>query len=1227
MYVFGGRTEEGSDLGDLAAFRISSKRWYTFHNMGPSPSPRSGHSMTAHDKQIIVVGGEPSSAPRDAAELSLVYVLDTGKIRYPNDPAASAPPGDRTLGNRRPSAADMNGLPPSRPPPSRDGSVGLTEGRDPRRMIGPSRESVVGSPGPYTRIADQNQINGPGTGPGAASRLPRASVSQTSPGPPSQQQAPPSRTNGVLPATPAPRNKTPTRPERGFSPAVDAPRSASADRENMLPIVRDSPMAMEPPTVNGSRTPTQQPPRLVTKPKEVEEPLPNEALSRSKSLQNRPQHPVDGVRDLTAIDSVPSTWAPPEEHPSSPKAMYRRRSSSESGTLPYLRQQNETLSKELQAAKNRNAWYASEMALARRAGYTPNPSSSPALDERAAETFGDDDRPLLEAFLGMRAELARMQGSIETQAALAASRVAEAENQRDVAVSEAVYAKTKLAAHGGSQASTPQPDVSSRDVGDREGDRAAEINRRLASSLALQAELQNKLYKFEADLQSERQARQVAENIGNAAEARISELDLYKQRNASEVESLRAELHQAQKLAREEAAQGAEAVAASKLLQVDKDDLSRRLEEALDISRAHSVTVGTMRDATAASTDKASLLEKKLEEERNHQENVERKLHQLRAEHEEMTAELENVSRRLRDAEDLVEVHAAEARTHREAVMSGLGKVSERDLGALGNTATEERVVILRNQVETSAALVRRSQAAADAASEKLRSAEERIAGLEAYQEQSSREGLTLRKQLQSTIKQHQTIQADNSDIRAQLAKKELEANAITVQHGALKDLLGERGINVSELRRSHSLSRPESGRGTPDQARLRELEQQLEASNKAQAALQSSLENRDQEAEQAYREKLEQLEHDYQSAVQYVKGTEKMLKRMKDELGKYQSHNAVLQTELEEAQKSRSAGGVAEREVAPASWEEERRALRDQIEGLQQGVNSSIGQLERQMAEMRGELASTQRERDGYKDSNQHVEQELAFLADQARRDLEQLKQENQVLEVRAQDAEKKVAVLLEHVVASVDNYRRQSRQLETPVNGIIGGGGQHHHRREGSALSTISHDSTESTMGPLPYMGGDPSSSSSNHGRGGGTTDNRNSVALDTFALELETLRSHWETTNKNYRLSSNTVDFEKTPTSVEGGELSNSLANWRKRLDLEEQEAAQLRLKHGGGGGGNIPPMFEGAGDDDRRDDGYNKGLRHVPGLPNVVGRMSESSGDSTPRRKESAPIISM
>ena len=87
MYVFGGRTEEGIDLGDLAAYRFPPhNRWYTFQNMGTSPSPRSGHTMTVDygGTTIVVMGGEPDVAPRDEVELQMIYELDTRKIRYPD---------------------------------------------------------------------------------------------------------------------------------------------------------------------------------------------------------------------------------------------------------------------------------------------------------------------------------------------------------------------------------------------------------------------------------------------------------------------------------------------------------------------------------------------------------------------------------------------------------------------------------------------------------------------------------------------------------------------------------------------------------------------------------------------------------------------------------------------------------------------------------------------------------------------------------------------------------------------------------------------------------------------------------------------------------------------------------------------------------------------------------------------------------------------------------------
>lgn len=155
MYIFGGRTEDGTDLGDLAAFKITSRRWFTFQNMGPAPSPRSGHSMTAFGKQIVVLAGEPSSAPRNIDELSMVYVLDTGKIRYPNDQQIQqTPTGERVPGNRRPSTErPAGGSSAIRGAIPQSSSGGPPDGL--RRVFSGSRESMVG-PGPGSQ---------PGSGP------------------------------------------------------------------------------------------------------------------------------------------------------------------------------------------------------------------------------------------------------------------------------------------------------------------------------------------------------------------------------------------------------------------------------------------------------------------------------------------------------------------------------------------------------------------------------------------------------------------------------------------------------------------------------------------------------------------------------------------------------------------------------------------------------------------------------------------------------------------------------------------------------------------------------------------------------------------------------------------------------------------------------------------------------------------------------------------------------
>jgi len=1089
MYVFGGRTEEGTDLGDLAAFRISSRRWYTFQNMGPSPSPRSGHSMTAVGKTIVVVGGEPSTAAATVSDLGLAYCLDTTKIRYPNDSQANGQRGP--TGTRRPSDA-ANGHTVPRSLPSRDGSNGPP---DNKRLMGAPREagqvpgmSGAGAPAALRgQTPEGNQSIGI---PNGASRLPKSMMATPGPaGPPPQGQPPKPSVN-----TAANRSRNAST-ERG-DVRQGSPGQSPVTTQNAAPKEADA-------TLADRRGPTARP-----SPKVAE-------VSGDTTPKPKPGKSSRGPTPVEMGSELPPKQAPPPNRPASPPPPTRQNSNPLSRRSSARNSQTVAILKELDSARNRNAWYASELELARKAGYVPSNSSSSLLDGRAAETFDDEDKPLIEALLAMRAELANVQTSVDKQAVLAAKQIAEAEKQRDAAIQEAIYAKAKLAAHmGGSAASTPQlersPDTD---------DRVSELNRKLAAALSTQRDLQSHLERLSVEVEAEKKARKLADDTVNAAQKRMSELEAFKQQNSSEAERLKAELHMAQREARERSIAAADAVAAAQMLRVEKEDLEQKLHEAVGSSEEQVETFHALRQAVAGSAETRELLERKVEEERTLREKIESKLTKLKSEHEARTAELVAATQRLRDAEVLAEQHANEAKLHRQVVLSGLDKVSAKD-ASTSNKAEVERIAALQGQLATANALVKKYQQEADSAADKLRGAEERIAGLEAYQEQASREGVTIRRQLQNALRETQSLQAANSDLSNQLANQQLETNALSVQHNTLKDILAERGISPTSAARSRGSPRV----GSPEQVRLRELEQQLNAAHTAHEETRQTAAQQAQEADATYREKLSQLENDYQSAVHYVKGTEKMLKQLKDQLSRYKGENSRLKEQVVELEDKLEAQTAATYGV-PSDWETQRQDLQAQIAKLQSELQKSSSRLEKQLQTVRQELADSKRDRESAAKSAEEANRKL----DATKKELEQLHQENTLLEQRALEAEQKVVSYLDQMELSVDSYRRQSRQGAE----VAGTNGLGHTRQESSE--------TESIYGAV--------------------NEARNSKALDSLANELETLRSQWEATNKNYRLS-NTFDFDSHPSAKRDDRasigLSGSLADWRKRLDDDQPEA---------------------------------------------------------------------
>ncbi|EME87039.1 uncharacterized protein MYCFIDRAFT_104319, partial [Pseudocercospora fijiensis CIRAD86] len=1056
MYIFGGRNEEGNDLGDLAAFRISSRRWYTFQNMGPSPSPRSGHSMTTVGKQIVVLAGEPSSAPRDPVELGLAYFLDTSKIRYPPD-STQTPPNERVQQARHPSN-------------DRAGS----RGRGPPRAELMDREH-----GDNTRIRS----------PDGASRLPRAQGQLPAPvGPP--PQAPAQRQPG-----PQPVARQPSRtPDRAFSPSNENERPQgmenvmTSETHRASPVQRDRGMPMSPSFEEDGD--------------QYSQPSGQHSKSEGTPRPSMDGGPISKVRQISEERELPMD--------------------SGIGSSPAFHQQIDDTAREIELLRQKNAWYASELLLAKKCGYQSRVTESPVFDERVNDAFKDDDKPLIEALLRMRSELAKVQETIEEQSKNAAERIAEVEKQRDVAINEAVFAKAKLAGQDGEPKTL---------------DRSNDISRRLASSLEAQTELSRRMDSLIQEIEAEKKARELAEDTAEAAQKRAAELDTYRQQHTSEIESLRSELHEAQKAHREAAASLAEILTRHKILTVDKEELSKKLDALTAEGKDHTTTLISLREALTASGDKAELLERKLEEERNNRDQLERSLRELKTQHEQRITDLDSATRRLRDAEELAEKHAAEARTHREAVLTGLGQISQRD--SSDGEAHDERVAILQQQVEAANAMVRQNQAAADSAAEKLRRAEERIAGLEAYQEQASREGLSIRKQLQGAMKENQALNAEKAELEQKLERHMLETNALSVQHASLKEILNERGINPAEKRRSRALDSPSMQRfSTPDLHRVRDLEQQLEANSKAHEELKAQFEEinvRGEQMKREYEEKLAALDNDHQAAVKYLRGTEKMLSKMKQEMQRVKNENGDLKKKLDKAKDDIESTKSTSSNHSSDDVEAEREKMLQEMSKQHSSLQSTVEEMEGRIAKMQEQLQSTQTELTRAKTSHASAQSDLAALQTTvatSRSDMERLQKENALLEERAKDAENKVQLLLDQVESSVDNYRRQSRMRdpgEIPtLNGSV-------HQRPpsiseasdatgGSNHLTKTHTRNLSNSGDSTYSAGAES----------GGEAGRNSLALDSLASELDALRTHWETTNKNYRLSDR-FEYERTPTSA--------------------------------------------------------------------------------------------
>jgi hypothetical protein len=1174
IYVFGGRDMEGNDLGDLAAFKISTSRWFTFQNMGSGPSPRSGHALSTIEKRIFVVGGEGASVRGDE---QMAYILDTTKIRYPAE--AKSPPSQQQI------SAPLQDIQYSNPPaqyPRVDQHVAANTIRS---VSGQSVTSTSRLPGPVHTSPKSSSNSRPPTRdlrdlPPIQTAMPRR-ISQL----PVSDASTFAQAGRARPSTSgSARNISQPIPsafrQQGFGSVRSAGGVLQEANDNRQPIKRsaslDSLAGLKGQRGDQTSTSIVQPRVHQAESLSAREDARQPSFDQSRDplsdarLQPPPRLTAEaGARQLvTPLDMNENRILPiaakprqVDEHILAPPLQHAP-PVEQAVSADVRPPQSATSLAQTAEMQSKVKWLEAELALARRQGYLP--SSDP---ESPLEPLSGASPELL----SVHAQVEQVRSELQAAKSSVGTQVAQLQSERDAAVKEAAFERARSAAliHGDAENAASLEHSRCVDLEERLGQavwEASQVQREL-DSLRREFDAKEKVYN-EADATLSLHA----EALTNY-ETRYEEL--FEQHEALQQKHLDLQTSNEQHLARAITAE-------SSLAQMTVD--AGKLRDLEDRHTQHITVVEQTQLAVDRATQQAAEAEQALETERGNVLALRQELAQVQGELAKAKAEAEaHASHHESLQRDLVAARE-DTKTAHKGLASGLGDLVSRarNFGPHDDpTVYKAQVENLSKDLTETRALHETTRQQADTQLDDLKRAREQIAKLEKAAQTEQRVRLAAQRQLASVQRETLALEQKHAQAINEGSEKQALLDEAQVQLATLQHLVQEKTAQADvgharrdsgEKRRSRQLTSPGSVRGmvgstTPDASRLREVEQKLAEAIALQREMQASHDKavaesqalsqrhaeslaRQEEAEaksirleqelaregstagsatednaasrslvpggegeaailarraslrqsalpkevtlaqaraseaerqlaestQNYKERLGQLEADYQSAVHYVKGTEKMLRRMKEELGKYKSANARLLAQVDEAKQVNGVGvgGDGERSLTGAAdvshLESQLKALTLERTQLSSELDQARATFEKQASLHKSRIEELESELAKHNESkNPQAVQQMEHDLEEVRLANRKLEFENRDLERRMKEAESKVSVLLDQFEQKVDTYRR-SMIAASP--------------------STVDDDES-------PAL----------------TTHARTSSVLDQLSNELDQLRAHWQ------------------------------------------------------------------------------------------------------------------
>ncbi|EJD03699.1 uncharacterized protein FOMMEDRAFT_105816 [Fomitiporia mediterranea MF3/22] len=1055
IYIFGGRGVDGNDLGDLAAFKISNQRWYMFQNMGPAPSVRSGHRMAAVGTRVFVLGGE-SSSTGPADDPTIIHVLDTKHIKYPEPSKPPPPDAQNTTAPRRPSVT--SGQSPQPSPPTQHT---MPNGAAQRAMSPTAR--------PAADAEDlRRAISPPGTRPNGGQKL----------------------MNGIALGAAYPnasnsKGKAPTRSRRdGDDQYAGSDEGGDSAAENSA---RERAMS---PDASRSKSPSSQEPVSMLARSMSPQQMQMQGEAYLPNANGQPQSPANmasiamqrnAQRTRTPSPIVDRT-RPPDSYSqtgrSSPTVVngyspgHTRPGSTGNVTADLIRDLK-VKEAEVETLKNRQAWMKAALRNATNAGFSLAEGEVDLNDEpdrRSPASDEPDVKALVNMIVRLKQETSRVQTELASQVRNASERFQEMERTQNAAVKEATFYRAKLAALENSN-----PDEASRV--DRQ--RITELERQV-SALARERTEQTKQV---AELSS---MVTVQTHIAEHAEARAAEavrrsdaLQEMHDRAMQQHAELQDRNNELEGAMQEHSSRLLEHVAKAATLEAERVSLDSRMEELTASKEQHIRALEQARAALTASSSRTEELEAQWRQSRDKVIQLEIDLAEVRNDLETRNSEVESLSQRLMDAENSWAKSREEADQLRALTTGGLGELLDmhRDLKSDEDRVTrghEEKIhamemeaVSLRNMVKE--------------AGQRVESSQQELVQVRNHAKDAGKESHSLRTQLNGIRVQLQSVVAETGRLRNELSAKETELQEKTqlaadadlrlamfrnyfAEHGEvideddLKAKIGEAPARVVELENKLAARmRLQDGmerdldvairRRDELEMQVKKLANQLEhmratqspGANKSDEQWETRALEAEQklvETEQSFKTKLQQMEDDYQLAVKYVKGTEKMMRRMKDEVNKQKSLNASLVSELEARGGSSSevlarVRGVNGRNtpLSDDGYDSLRVQLGDaqrqnqRLTSENKDLRRRMESLEQEIENLRTNLVASQREADErlshVEDLEQDIERlESALAVARGGHDesaLERLALENATLKRENEQLSQKIDLLLE--------------------------------------------------------------------------------------------------------------------------------------------------------------------------------------------------------------------